>query len=127
MKVGMQEQAAIAIADIAHQNADMQDAIIEENGVPPLLVFIRTGSQLGQEHAARAIRSLASIVGNQPVLIGCGTIPELVQLVKGGSSKAQEVAAAGLSDLGRGASELREAVHRNPPLTKDTNGPFLET
>ena len=114
-KVNMQEHAAAALADIALDNSDMQDAIIDVGGVPPLLNVIRSGSQLGQEHAARAIRSLASIVGNQPVLIGCGTIPELVQLVKGGSSKAQEVAAAGLSDLGRGAIELREAVQ----ATKD--------
>lgn len=39
-----------------------------------------------------------------------GTIPELVQLLKTGSLRAQELAAAGLSDLGRGAIVQREAL-----------------
>ena len=103
MKVGMQEQAAIALADIAHKNAEMQGGIVDAGGVPPLLQFIRTGSPLGQEHAARAIWHLAALTEVQSVIVEAGAIPELVQLLKTGSPKAQEMAAAGLSDLAQGA------------------------
>ena len=72
-------------------------------GVPPLLAFTRMGSQLGQEHAARAIWHLAALTESQGELVGCGAIPDLVQLLKTGSPKAQEMAAAGMSDLALGA------------------------
>ena len=44
----------------------------------------------------------------------CGTITELVMLVRAGSPKAQEVAAAGLSELARGgvAELLRQQEHK---------------
>ena len=103
VQVGMAEQAAAALADVAYNSAEMQDAVIEAGGVPCLLSFIRTASPLGQEHAARAIRNLAAQPDSQATLVECGTIPELVQLTKTGSQKAQVVAAAGLSDLARGA------------------------
>ena len=102
-KVGTKEQAAITLADIAHDNHDMQDVIIHSGGVPPLLAFTRMGSQLGQEHAARAIWHLAALTESQGELVGCGAIPDLVQLLKTGSPKAQEMAAAGMSDLALGA------------------------
>ena len=103
MRMGMQEQAAGALADLAHDSPEMQDAIIEANGVSPLLTFIRMGSQVGQEHAARAIWHLAALNENQGTLVDCGTIPELVMLLKNGTPKAKEVSAAGISDLARGA------------------------
>ena len=103
IKLGMKEQVAITLADIAHDNADMQDVIIQAGGVPPLLAFIRMGSQLGQEHAARAIWHLAALTESQQDLVQCNAIPDLVQLLKTGSPKAQEMAAAGISDLALGA------------------------
>ena len=39
----------------------------------------------------------------ESVIVQNDTIPELVQLAKTGSQKAQEMAAAGLSDLAKGA------------------------
>lgn len=108
-KAGMQEQAAAALADIAHNNAIMQEAIIDTEGVPALLSLIRLGSQLGQEHSARALRYVASGYSNQAILVSCGTVPELVQLLKTGSSRAQEYSAAGLADLARGAIAEQEA------------------
>lgn len=107
LKVGMQEQAAIALADIAFDNADMQEAIIDAKGVPPLLVFMRTGSQLGQEHAARAIWHLAQLIDTHSAIVQAGGISEQVQLLKTGSPKAQEMAAAGLSELALGAVQER--------------------
>ena len=107
LKVGLKEQAAITLAEIAHDNHDMQDAIIHADAVAPLLTCIRTGSQLGQEHAARAIWHLAALTEGQGELVAKGAIPELVQLLKTGSPRAQEMAAAGLMDLSQGAVELR--------------------
>ena len=104
----MQEQAASALADIALYNFTMQDAIIEAKGVPPLLNFMRFGTPMGQEHAARALWHLCELgedseaIENQHEIVQCGAIPVLVQLLKGGSPIAQEVAAAGISDLARG-------------------------
>ena len=111
-KVGMSEQAAIALADIAYNNADMQDAIIEAGAVPALLAFIRIGSQLGQEHAARAIWHLAALFEVHVIIIEAGAIPDLVQLLKLGSPKAQEMAAAALSDLAFGAFKVRQAAEQ---------------
>ena len=75
IKVGMQEQAAIALADVAYKNHEMQDAIIEAGGVPPLLQFIRHGSQLGQEHAGRAIWHLAESSETHELLIEAAWSP----------------------------------------------------
>lgn len=121
LQIGLQEQASATLADIAYRNYSMQDAIIEANAVPSLLAYIRTGSQLGQEHAARAIWHLCALFENQGVIVECGTITELVQLLKTGSSNAQEVAAAGISDLARGAiveRQSREKATENATKTK---------
>ena len=114
--VGMKEQAAATIANLAHNSADMQDAIIEAGVVPSLLAVIRTGSRLGQQHAARAIRNLVTripidmaLIENQHEIVSHGAIPDLVQLTKTGSQKAQEIAAAGISELASGAVFEREA------------------
>jgi hypothetical protein len=72
VKVGMQEQAAAALSDLAFGDVEMQDSIIHEGGVPPLLNLVRTGSQLAQEHAARAIWHLAASVDNQNVIVETG-------------------------------------------------------
>ena len=108
INVGMQEQGAATLADIAFENDEMQEAIIDSGGIPYLLNVMRTGSQLGQEHAARVLRNLAMETENQNALVDANTIPELVQLTKTGSARAQEVAAAGLSELASGAIVERE-------------------
>ena len=112
LRVGVKEQVAITLADLAHDNHEMQEVIIQAGGVPPLLAFIRMGSQIGQEHAARAIWHLAALTEAQMDLVGAGAIPDLVQLLKTGSPKAQEMAAAGISDLALGA--VQERLAREP-------------
>lgn len=37
----------------------------------------------------RAILNLSEVIDNQKLIVECGTIPELVQLTKTGSQKAQ--------------------------------------
>lgn len=114
MRIGMQEQAAATIADLALGDEDMQDAIIDAVGVPPLLNLIRIGTSLAQEHAARALWYLAAMVDNQRILVRHGAISDLVILLKHGSVNAQEAAAAGLSDLARGAIIAREEPLMDP-------------
>jgi hypothetical protein len=116
LRVGVKEQVAITLADVAHDNHDMQEVIIHSGGVPPLLAFIRMGSQLGQEHAARAIWHLAALTEAQMDIVDCGAIVDLVQLLKTGSPKAQEMAAAGISDLALGA--VQERLARGPEIRR---------
>ena len=97
----MQEQAAATLSDLAYGDETMQERIIDEGGVPPLLMLLRIGSKLAQEHAARAIWHLCATTDNQGVIIDCGAIAELVALSKTGSAKAQELAAAVVSDLAK--------------------------
>ena len=117
---GMNEQAAATLAELALNNAEMQDSIIEAGSVPHLLVLIRTGSPHGQEYAARAIRNLvtfqpidAALIENQNLCVECGTISDLVQLTKTGSQEAQLLAAAGISELASGAVYEREMMDKN--------------
>ena len=109
IKLGVREQAAITVAEIAKDNDAMQSAIIQASGVPPLLTLIRLGSQLGQEHAARAIWHLSALTDRQMDLVDRGAIPDLVQLLKMGSLFAQEMAAAGLASLAHGCVMERQA------------------
>ena len=102
VRVGMQEQAAATLADLSDGDGELQDAIIEAGGVPPLLSLVQCGSSLAQEHAARAIWHLSTATCNQQVIVKHYAIPDLVALVKSGTSIAQEMAAATLSQLAHG-------------------------
>ena len=108
--IGVQEQAAATLSDLAYGDSDMQDAIINEKGVPPLLSAIRTGSQISQENSSRCIWHLCAATDNQGYIVDCGAITELVALSKVGSARAQELAAAVISDLAKGAIAERERV-----------------
>ena len=125
-KLGMPEQAAITLADIAYKNVEMQKAIVEAGAVPALLAFIRTGSQLGQEHAARAIWHLAALFDVHSIIIEAGGIPDLVQLLKMGSPRAQEMATAGISDLALGAVQERLAAGEQEAKEKLTNTAVMD-
>lgn len=122
IKVAMQERAAAALAEIAYGSPEMQDAVVEASGVPPLLNLIRTGSQLAQEHASRAIWHLCAQIKNQEVMVECGTIHELVMLLKSGSPQAQEVAAAGIMDLAHGAIVEQQERDRGAMPTGSAGG-----
>ena len=107
--IGAQEQAAATISDLAFSDPMMQREIISEDGVPPLLSLLRSGSTVSQEHAARAIWTLCMAVENQCVIVEGGAIPELVGLFKTGSQAAQGYAAAVISELSKGALAARNA------------------
>ena len=102
VKIGMQEQAAATLAQLACGDVCMQDTIIEMGGVPPLLSLVKCGSPLAQEHAARTIWYLAGQLDNQRTLVQDNTIQELIMLLKSGSPSAQTLAAAAIAELAQG-------------------------
>ena len=107
MRIGMQEQAAATLADLAVNDTDMQNAIVSEKGIPPLLSLIRSGSQQAQEHAAATVWYLAAEAHNQKAVVASHAIIDLVALLKSGSPKAQYFSAAALSQLASGAVQQR--------------------
>ena len=107
--VGVQTAAAAALSDLAKGDEDMQDTIIQEGGVTPLLSLMRTGSPIAQEHAARAIWALSATTDNQDIIVANDAIPDLVGLIRDGSTAAQEVGAAVLSELAQGAVKAKDA------------------
>ena len=116
--VGIQEQAAATLGDLTYSDQTMQESIIAQGAVGPLLKLIRLGSSLAQENAARTIWHLCASTANQGALVEAGAISELVALSRSGSVKAQELAAAVISDLAKGAileREAREALRQPHP------------
>ena len=87
--IGVQEQAAATIADLAYGDLSMQDRLIANDCVKHLLTLLRHGEMLAQEYAARAIWHLCASTINQGVVVESGAISELVGLSDTGTSKAQ--------------------------------------
>ena len=115
--LGVPCMAAKTLSDLSDNDADMQDAIIEAGGVPPLLNLLKTGSPRSQEYAISAIWHLCHETYNQKAVVECGVIVELVALSKAGSAKAQGLAAAVISDLAKGAIVEREqAIEREKSM-----------
>ena len=123
--IGMQEQAAATLTEMAFRDATMQDTILAAGAVPPLLQLLRNGSQLARENACRLLWRLCADLHNQGTLVDCGAISELVTLSKVGSPKAQELAAAVISDLAKGAIAEREQQETNKPLVPQSPGDGL--
>ncbi|KOO28054.1 beta-glucan synthesis-associated [Chrysochromulina tobinii] len=103
VRIGMQEQGAATLADLAQADEAMQDAIISAGAVRPLLELTRLGSPVAQEHAARVIVGLCEQIDNQRIMVAGGAIFDLTMLLKHGSAHAMEAAAAAISSLCRNA------------------------
>lgn len=110
IRIGMQEQAASTLGDLAFGDLILQDAIIEAGSVRPLLSLVQCGSAVAQECAARTLWYLATSIHNQHVLVSHKAIPDLVDLVKTGSNVGQEMAAAALSVMAHGYIEEQGGV-----------------
>ena len=78
---------------------------------------------MGQEYAARAIWHLCASIHNQGTVVDEGTIVELVALSRTGSEKAQELSAAVISDLARGAIIERERAISSGQLAEEAAAP----
>ena len=111
--IGVQEQAAATLSDLAYRDQELQQIVLDAGGVPPLLALLRLGSPLAQEHAARAVWHLCEMMPSQAYIVECGAIGDLVGLSKNGSIKGQELAAAVISDLAKGGVAERSAKERN--------------
>jgi len=110
--IGVQEQAAATLCDLAYGDFAMQELIIGGSGVPPLLALLRSSSQCSQENAARAIWCLCQQPKNQRLIVDGGAIAELVALSKGGSARGQEFAAAVIAEIAKASVEAREDAAR---------------
>ncbi|KOO32569.1 beta-glucan synthesis-associated [Chrysochromulina tobinii] len=119
--MGVQEQAAGALGDVACGDSAMQRLIVEGGGVPPLLALLRSSSTVSQANAARAIWHLCSSVEHQARIVDSNAIPELVQLSRTGSAAAQGFAAAVISELAKGAIIEREKQQLLPDDEKPTD------
>lgn len=119
VRIGMQEQAAAALADLAADDVELQDAIIEAGAALPLLSLAQFGSPLAQEYSAQCIWYLATTIENQHTLVEHNCIVDLVNLVKGGSPVAQEMAAAGLGQLAQGYIVEMKGILARKPASRD--------
>ena len=120
--IGTQEQAALTLAELALGDGELQQIIIAEEAIPRLLTLIRHGSPLAQEHAARAVWHLCEHTCNQGRVVEGGAIADLVLLCKGGSIKGQELGAAVLSDLAKGAIEVEPPAVERLHVIADAGG-----
>ena len=100
----------------------MQDSIIDDNGVAPLLSLVRDGSKTAQEHAASTMWHLSTTAENQKVVVENYAITDLVTLMKSGTPMAQYYCAAALSELADGAVRNRDkanAKRRSRPSSEE--------
>ena len=98
----MAEEAAAALAELANGDETMQDEIISQDGVPPLLELFMSENDAAQENAARCVWHLCASPGNHTEIVYHGTIKAYVALLKSSNPRTQAAAAAGLSELARG-------------------------
>ena len=96
--------------------AGAQGSIIEQEGIPPLLSLVRSGTQTAQEHAARAIWYLSTSAENQRAAVAAGAITDLVALLKQGTPAAQYASAAGLGELAYGSIKQKEDKQTKPKM-----------
>ena len=128
IQVGMMEQAAAALSELTFGDIDMQDAVIDADGVPKLLQLVVAGSSMAQEHAAATFWHLSTSIDNQARLVTSGCIPELVKLLGNGSHKAQEAASGALANLARGAHYARgeQQIGQEQPSSPSDNDSFRQ-
>ena len=109
----------------------MQDGILRDHAVPPLLSLIRDGSPTAQERAAHTMWSLSTADDNQKKLVQYFSfIVDLVTLLKNGSPQACYFTAATLAELADGSVKARSALnawHRgNKAAQKNSMGQVVK-
>ncbi|KAH8058007.1 serine/threonine kinase [Aureococcus anophagefferens] len=97
---GAKKQAAGALWNSAHGNADNQVAIAKAGAVDPLVALLRTGTDGAKEHAAGALSNLAGRnADNQIAIAEAGAVDPLVGLLRTGTDGIKEQAAGALRNL----------------------------
>ena len=80
-RIGMQEQAAATLAELAFHDPILQDAIIEAGGVPPLLNLVKVQHRRllkateGSSSALTEIRSPLPPPRRSPAALPCRPLP----------------------------------------------------
>ena len=98
--------ASIALTRLANENPENQLSIAKG-----LVALLDSGSTEAQEHAARALRTLARDPSNQAAIAEAGSIEPLVALLSHGSPGAQEQVAGALASLSCETSMLLRRRH----------------
>ena len=93
-----QVRAAAALAAQAATGPTESQRIVSAGGLQPLLLLLRREGEV-QEHAARAIMSLADCMEHQKQITVAGAIPAVVQLLQGATPAVQDTAAGILGNL----------------------------
>ncbi|KAL3618680.1 hypothetical protein CASFOL_037499 [Castilleja foliolosa] len=104
--LGSKEYAAECLQNLTSSNDDLKRAVISENGVRSLLMYL--DGPLPQESAVGALRNLISFVPTDVLLSG-GVLPRLVHVLRSGSLGAQQAAASAICRICRSA-EMKRAL-----------------
>jgi hypothetical protein len=102
------EGLAVALANLAANNAENQVLIAQAGAIVPLVTLVQSGTDGQKEHAARALRNLADNDENKVLIAQAGAIAPLVTLVQSGTAGQKEQAAGALRNLRNLATEGME-------------------
>ena len=104
----VQEQAAAALAKLAHDNEDTRSAIAKQGGVMPLIHLLRPSDEADphamdtvHENAVEALANLAAAPAARDEIVSAGGIPPIVQLLQSKTQNAKRFAALALARLSR--------------------------
>ena len=95
--------AALALADLARDNSELQAAISEAGAMKPLIIMLTDFADVeGQKAACSALATLAQGSGaNQVIIAKAGGIPPLVELLKHVGSHEEAARAVSMLALER--------------------------
>ena len=107
-----QAHACAALANLARNRAEYQEAILEAGGVLPISSALRAGDAQLQEMAAAATSSISQLQAARKSIIKVGAIPSLVALLKSASFDTQIHASYALANLSVGNRDSQGAIAR---------------
>ena len=108
-----QTHAAAALAGIAANELEHQQAIVAAGGVKPLVGLLKTGSAKVQEDACCALAALNAEVRYQAEVIREGAIPALVAVLRNGSAQAQASAAQAVANVATFSHDAQRNVAKH--------------
>uniref|UniRef100_A0A0G4HDV7 U-box domain-containing protein n=1 Tax=Chromera velia CCMP2878 TaxID=1169474 RepID=A0A0G4HDV7_9ALVE len=115
------ESAAGALSNLSVNRKNQKTiASLAAGALPPLVSFLKVGSDTAKENAAAALTNLATNnAENEATIADSGAIPRLVTLLKEGTDVAKRNAASALLELCANSSENRVKIAKAgaiPPL-----------
>ena len=113
-----QAKAAAQLAAQAAAGAGESERLVAAGALPPLVLLLRAGGEI-QEHAAKALMTIADCQAHQQLLTAAGAVPAVVQLLAIGGDAVKGTAAGILGNLAiQNAANQRAIVAAGaiPPL-----------